>query len=165
MWRIEYEPDESLLIIQLTKQVTPPEMNELGRVHARALEATGGEEWIAGLYFWNWLAAHPNCILRAGTPEAVLYDDEEFHWHFAAEGGGTLRAAYAGELTAEEGQAMIELMLQNHEAVLLEGGLPPGARLAHKHGYVADTHADAAIVFKVGSERYRVPVVPASAGS
>ena len=25
--------------------------------------------------FWNWLVTHPNCILRAGTPEAVLYDD------------------------------------------------------------------------------------------
>jgi beta-lactamase class A len=64
-----------------------------------------------------------------------------------SKGGGTLPAAYPGQLTAEEGQAMIDLMLQNHEAILLEGGLPPEARLAHKHGYVADTHADAAIVF------------------
>jgi len=36
--------------------------------------------------FWSWINAHPNCILRAGTPEAVLYDDEDLHWHFAAEG-------------------------------------------------------------------------------
>jgi beta-lactamase class A len=64
-----------------------------------------------------------------------------------SKGGGTLLAAFPGQLTAEEGQAMIDLMLQNHEAILLEGGLPPDARLAHKHGYVADTHADAAIVF------------------
>jgi hypothetical protein len=40
--------------------------------------------------FWNWLVGHPNCILRAGTPEAVLYDDEDFHWHFASEEGDTL---------------------------------------------------------------------------
>lgn len=40
--------------------------------------------------FWNWLVTHPNCILRAGTPDAVLYDDEDLHWHFAAEAGGTL---------------------------------------------------------------------------
>lgn len=39
--------------------------------------------------FWSWLAAHPNCILRAGTPESVLYDDEDLHWHFAAEGENT----------------------------------------------------------------------------
>ena len=40
--------------------------------------------------FWAWVVAHPNCILRAGTPESVLYDDDEFHWHFATEGPHTL---------------------------------------------------------------------------
>lgn len=40
--------------------------------------------------FWTWVVAHPNCILRAGTPESVLYDEEDFHWHFAAEGPHTL---------------------------------------------------------------------------
>ena len=39
--------------------------------------------------FWSWLVRHPNCILRAGTQDAVLYDDEEFHWHFAVEGPDT----------------------------------------------------------------------------
>lgn len=40
--------------------------------------------------FWNWLLAHPNCILRAGSPEAVLYDDDDLHWHFASEGPTTM---------------------------------------------------------------------------
>lgn len=40
--------------------------------------------------FWNWMTHHPNCILRAGTPEAVLYDDDDFHWHFALENETTL---------------------------------------------------------------------------
>lgn len=40
--------------------------------------------------FWSWLVSHPNCILRAGTPDAVLYDDEDLHWHFASESGGGL---------------------------------------------------------------------------
>jgi hypothetical protein len=40
--------------------------------------------------FWKWLQGHPNCILSAGTPEAVLYDDEELHWHFGAEEDGVL---------------------------------------------------------------------------
>jgi len=35
--------------------------------------------------FWQWLQRHPNCILRAGTPEAVLYDDDDLHWHFGVE--------------------------------------------------------------------------------
>jgi hypothetical protein len=40
--------------------------------------------------FWSWLLAHPNCILRAGTPDSMLYDDDDLHWHFAAEGPETL---------------------------------------------------------------------------
>jgi hypothetical protein len=39
--------------------------------------------------FWKWLAGHYNCILRAGTYDAVLYDDEDLHWHLAGEGGET----------------------------------------------------------------------------
>jgi hypothetical protein len=40
--------------------------------------------------FWTWVQAHPNCIIRAGTPDAVLYDDDDLHWHFTAEGTDTL---------------------------------------------------------------------------
>lgn len=36
--------------------------------------------------FWSWLLAHPNCILRAGSADSVLYDDQDLHWHFASEG-------------------------------------------------------------------------------
>lgn len=36
--------------------------------------------------FWNWLIRHPNCILRAGTQDALLFDDDDLHWHFAADG-------------------------------------------------------------------------------
>jgi len=35
--------------------------------------------------FWSWLLEHPNCILRAGTPETVVYDDDDLHWLFANE--------------------------------------------------------------------------------
>ncbi|ACG74726.1 conserved hypothetical protein [Anaeromyxobacter sp. K] len=31
--------------------------------------------------FWRWLKRHPNCILRAGTPDTFLYDQEDLHWH------------------------------------------------------------------------------------
>jgi hypothetical protein len=40
--------------------------------------------------FWTWLNQHPNCILRAGTPEVVLFDDEDVHWHFSTEEDGTM---------------------------------------------------------------------------
>ena len=42
------------------------------------------------LDFWRWLTAHPNCILRAGTTDSVLYDQEDFYWHFGSEETGTL---------------------------------------------------------------------------
>lgn len=29
---------------------------------------------------------HPNCILKAGTADAVVYDDDDLHWHFATDG-------------------------------------------------------------------------------
>ncbi len=40
--------------------------------------------------FWRWVITHPNCILRAGTPEAILYDDEDLYWNFANEGSSLL---------------------------------------------------------------------------
>lgn len=40
--------------------------------------------------FWSWLQRHANCIVRAGTPDMVLYDQEDFHWHFGVEDDGNL---------------------------------------------------------------------------
>ncbi len=40
--------------------------------------------------FWTWLQRHANCIVRAGTPESVVYDDEDLHWHLAVEDEETL---------------------------------------------------------------------------
>lgn len=40
--------------------------------------------------FWEWLTAHPNCILRAGTRDAVIFDDDDFHWHFTVDGPANL---------------------------------------------------------------------------
>ncbi|MEM6794080.1 MAG: hypothetical protein AAF725_08855 [Acidobacteriota bacterium] len=40
--------------------------------------------------FWAWLSQHTNCILRVGTPEVVLYDDDDLHWQFFAEDSRTL---------------------------------------------------------------------------
>jgi hypothetical protein len=35
--------------------------------------------------FWSWLSGHANCILRAGTTDAVLFDHEDYHWHLSVE--------------------------------------------------------------------------------
>lgn len=36
--------------------------------------------------FWDWLSRHCNCILRAGTADAILCDDEDLHWYVGADG-------------------------------------------------------------------------------
>ena len=75
---------------------------------------------------------HPNCILRAGTPDAALFDDDDLHWHFAADGTlvfvqvirgkrllGELvvdreRVAYAQALGEErEGEFLFELVSES----------------------------------------------------
>lgn len=61
--------------------------------------------------FWSWLVTHPNCILRAGTPDAMVYDDDDLHWHFATEGPDTLLVQVI------RGKRLIGEILVQHEAV------------------------------------------------
>jgi beta-lactamase class A len=61
-----------------------------------------------------------------------------------SEGRGTLLAAYPGQLTADECKQMLEFMALNKKGILLETGVPPEARLVHKHGFVDDSHGDVA---------------------
>jgi len=69
-----------------------------------------------------------------------------------ADGGGTLIAAYPDELTPDECQAMIEIMAGNRVGALIEAGVPEGTQVAHKHGWVGDSHGDAGIVFTPGGD-------------
>ena len=69
-------------------------------------------------------------------------------------GGGPLREALAGDITRDECQVMIDLLVNNRKAVLIEAGLPEGVPLAHKYGWVIDpldglmhNVSDAAIVY------------------
>lgn len=68
------------------------------------------------------------------------------------EGGGALMVAYPGAFTREECQQMLEMMSLNQIDSLIEAGLPPQTPLAHKHGWIGDTHADASIVFSPGGD-------------
>lgn len=38
--------------------------------------------------FWLWLGAHHNCIVRGGTPDVLLFDHEDYHWHLFTEDDG-----------------------------------------------------------------------------
>ncbi len=67
-------------------------------------------------------------------------------------GGGALMVAYPGVFTPQECQQMLEMMAQDKTESMIEAGLPPGTMFARKHGWIGDTHADAAIVFSPGGD-------------
>ncbi|HPH68911.1 MAG TPA: hypothetical protein PLF40_24320 [Kofleriaceae bacterium] len=53
--------------------------------------------------FWQWLSGHANCVLRAGTPEVVLLDQDDFHWMLRNEDEHTfvVQLCRAKDLVAE----------------------------------------------------------------
>ena len=69
-----------------------------------------------------------------------------------ARGGGSLMVAYPDDFTAEECRQMIDWMSLNRVDSLIEAGVPVGTRVAHRHGFTSDTHADAALIFGPGGD-------------
>ena len=66
---------------------------------------------------------------------------------------GALIAAFPGEVTQAECQTMLNYLVKDKIALLIEAGLPDGTNIAHKHGWVTDPYgiihdmSDASIVF------------------
>jgi beta-lactamase class A len=52
-----------------------------------------------------------------------------------SKGGGALLAAFPGQITPDECQSILDLMVQNKIGVLIEAGVPDGTEVAHKHGW------------------------------
>jgi len=73
-------------------------------------------------------------------------------YYCARDGSGALIAAFPQELTPVECRRMIRVLRANRINGLLEMGLPPDALFARKHGWAAETHGDAAIVFTPGGD-------------
>ena len=74
----------------------------------------------------------------------------------ATSSNGNLIAAFPQEVTQQECQIMIDNLLKDKTARLIEAGLPDGTNIAHKHGWVTDPYgiihdmSDAAIVYTPG---------------
>jgi hypothetical protein len=53
--------------------------------------------------FWRWLRQHANCIVRAGTLDVYLHDQDAFHWHLDedAERNPVIQLVWAKLLVAE----------------------------------------------------------------
>jgi beta-lactamase class A len=72
---------------------------------------------------------------------------------------GPLMSTFPGAYDARECQQMLYLMSNNHINALIEVGVPPDTRVAHKHGWIPDTHGDAGIVFTPGGDFVLVVVL------
>ena len=70
----------------------------------------------------------------------------------ATTGGGGFMVAYPGEFTQSECRLMIDVMNDNLEGVLILAGVPGDTPVAHKHGWIDDTFADAGIVQSPGGD-------------
>jgi beta-lactamase class A len=68
-------------------------------------------------------------------------------------GGGTLLMKFPGRITAEECNTMLDLLSQDTIGVFIQGGVPEGTKVVHKHGWdpgIFHTFGDAAIVYSPG---------------
>ncbi len=88
------------------------------------------------------------------TPEDIGMLLEDIY-QCAQTGGGALAAAFPGEITQDQCQTMINLLVNNKLPSLLTGGIPEGTRIAHKHGWVSsngiiNTIGDAGIIYTPG---------------
>lgn len=72
--------------------------------------------------------------------------------YHCSQGGGTLLAVYPQDLTPEECQAIIDLMVLNEEGNLIRFGVPDDVPVSHKHGWAQGTHADAGLVLSPGGD-------------
>ena len=80
-------------------------------------------------------------------------------YHCAEAGGGSLIAAFYGEITQRECQLMVEYLGDNKIGVLLQAGVPAGTTVAHKHGWAYETDdgyihtiGDVAIIYTPGGD-------------
>lgn len=86
--------------------------------------------------FWQWLMIHPNCILRAGTGEAVIYDDEDLHWHFVSFQGGTLGVQVL------RGKRMVGELFVDPEQITYVQGVLGEVEEEHIFDLISETETD-----------------------
>lgn len=70
----------------------------------------------------------------------------------AYQNSGPLLEYYSGEYEPRECRQMLHVMANNNVDALLKAGVPADTRVAHKHGWIADTHSNAALFFTPGGD-------------
>ncbi len=91
--------------------------------------------------FWRWVVTHPNCVVRAGTPETVLYDDDDFHWHFASYEDGALGVQVL------RGKRFVGEIFVEPEQVAYVQGLAGEVEGEHVFELISETETDRSAVY------------------
>ncbi len=86
-----------------------------------------------------------------GNLFSLLYDCAEFD-------SGLAVALPAGQITQQECRQILEVGSANDLERLLQGGIPPEARISHKNGWIFDTVGDAGIVYSPNGRHYVISV-------
>jgi beta-lactamase class A len=129
------------------------------------------DTFLAG-YFYSGAPLLTNYETTANLRQDVFTDPDPYNqttpsqiggllvdlYQCAQLGGGALLAAFPGEITQAECQTMINYLIQDRIALLIQAGVPDGTNVGHKHGWVPDIYgvihdmSDAAIVFTPGGD-------------
>lgn len=115
------------------------------------MEAIGLKSTFIGGYFFN---GAPNMLpnrLTPGNQRADIFADPDPYsqttpsemgslladlYQCAQNGGGALIAAFPDKVSSETCQLLIDFMAQDKLGSLIQGGVPDGTLVPHKHGYV-----------------------------
>lgn len=85
-----------------------------------------------------------------GTLFNLIYDCANY--------GSGLITALPNDYTQQECRQMLELMSANDLFRLLQGGIPAGARISHKNGWLDEVVGDAGIVYPPSGRNYVIAV-------
>ncbi len=86
-----------------------------------------------------------------GALFGLLYDCAEY-------ASGLALALPAGQISQGECRQILELSSANDLERLLQGGIPPDARISHKNGWIFDTVGDAGVVYSPNGRHYVISV-------
>ncbi|MBC7871374.1 MAG: serine hydrolase [Chitinophagaceae bacterium] len=77
----------------------------------------------------------------------------------AVNNSGPLLERFPDQFTSQECQRIVDVMSNNTVDALLRAGAPAGTVVAHKHGWIEDTHSNAALFFTPGGDYVIVMVL------
>lgn len=70
----------------------------------------------------------------------------------AANGTGILSEKFPGEIFSNECRSILHVMAANNVDSLLKSGVPQEIIVSHKHGWISDTHGNAAVFYTPGGD-------------